>query len=147
MSANNCKCKEHECQEYCDCSGNTFCICKEIEPVAELPVLIAPLPFNATWGHDTYYRGKLERDVYKKKGIAYAHIKRPLKVGDIVQLSGSCIQYFLKKKLRRKDFYNNFVFEILRVDGIRMSYLDLNQLTKGKELLVKGYFADKKDNH
>lgn len=51
MSANNCKCKKTECQEYYDCSGNAFCICKEIEEDIDLPVLIAPLPYNVTAGH------------------------------------------------------------------------------------------------
>lgn len=144
MSVN--ECKKTECQEYYDCSGNAFCICSEVQEIVKLPVLIPPLPFNFTVGHDSYNRGKLEKNVYKKKGIAYAHIKRPLKVGDIVQRFGSCVQYYLKSKKKRKDFNNNFVFDIRRVDGVRMSYLDLNQLTKGKELLVKGYFSNKKYN-
>lgn len=146
MSVTNCNCKEQKCNEYCDCKGNTFCICTDVEkPYVQEHELLAPIFKSTTWGSESYYRGKIEKDVYKKKGKAFVHIKRPLKVGDIVVLSDFCnYKYFLKSKNRRKDFYNNFIFEIERMDGDSITYLDLNRLKKGKTLLVKGYVVDKK---
>ena len=148
MSVNKIGCSRNKCDKYFDCSGKPFCICTKIEPIAVLPYLIPPLGMPFTTGSQLYYRAKLGQDSYKKKGVAYVHLSLPLRVGDILKIQNTgCIDYYLRKKLPKKDNFNRFVYEIRRVDEIRISYLDLRELTKGKTVLVTGYFTDNKKQH
>lgn len=141
--------KELKTDVYCDCKGNPFCITQEVyTPYYQKHELIPPIFESTTFGSETYYKGKITKDVYKNKGKTFLHIKRPFKVGDILVLSDFCnFKYFIRKKLRRKDFFNNFVFVIERLDGSQITHLDLKRLKKNKTLLVKGYLSEKNNNN
>lgn len=141
----NCNCESQKCTQYTDCSGNTFCICQECqEPYIQEQEILAPVFQAIAVGTDRFYRAYIEQNVYKKKGKAYLHIKRPFRVNDIfVILKEQCVEYFISKKFGRKDNFNNFVYQIKRVDGQPLTFIDLNKLTKGKELIVKGNYVEK----
>lgn len=139
---NNCKEVKYEFFE--DCKGEEFCIRKEIEtPFFQPFELIAPLDIPTSWGSEKHYYADLQRDMYKNKKGVFIHINRPLKVGDIIELKCGGQKYYLKKKLKRRDKFNNFVFLVERLDGFRMNYIDLKAFKKGTRIFTKGYLKEK----
>lgn len=128
-----------ECEEYSNCDGSTFCICREVEEVVTLPHLIPPLPFNFTAGHEVYVNAIVGVSMYLKGESGVLHTRRPLKVGDIIHAQGSTTLYYLNSKERRRDKYNHFIFTVKRVDRTPLNNRDLNRFKKGKTIIVQGY--------
>lgn len=144
MAANNKDCKITKVETYKDCKGECFEFHKEVDPPLEkLPDLIPPLDLDFTLGTEKYSRAKVVRNMYKKKDGAMLHVREPLRVGDIIEVKDSCKKYFLKKKLKRRDKFNNFVFVVERLDGIFMNYLDYQLFKKDTLIYTKGYLKEK----
>ena len=88
---NNCECINKKCFQITDCNGNTTCICMECQkPYIQEQEVLAPVFIAMAVGTDKYYRSTIQKDVYKKKGKAFLHLKRPLRVGDIVEILNKC---------------------------------------------------------
>lgn len=137
-------CTKEVVTTYCDCKGVQHCIVrKELLPYIQKYEILAPVFIATTWGAERYYNAHLTQDAYKKKSKTIINITYPFKVGDILKVDGSCCaKYFIKAKLG-KDKFNNFIYQILRLDGFNIVALNLDELTKKKRLFVTGYLGDK----
>ena len=131
--------------EYCDCNGDTYCITTEEElPYVQKHEILPPVFISDTFGSQQYKKAKLSQDSYKKKGKTYIHVTNPLKVGDVIKVKGDYKAMYFLKSMKWKDKFNNFIFEIQRLDKNSIVYLDLNKLKKGITISVKGYLTENK---
>lgn len=139
--------KEIILDSYTDCNGKEFCVVREEDlPYIQEQEILAPVFISTTMGSETYYKGKVMKELYFiKKRYALA-VNRPFRVGDIFIVDNRPLPRFYFKKKFKKDIYNNFVFEIARMDGEQITSVEAEKFRKGKSIKVKGHLVEKKIN-